>query len=219
VVKIPYWKFSVGMTNIENNFPNHERLKIFSARRRRRSYRRPFRSPFSRAGRKLYVILMMVSIAGGFSYTKPFMVLFPQLAGTVQVTDGDTVIIGRERIRLYGIDAPELRQTCRRADGNEWPCGEKAHTTLAKIVQGGMECYLRDRDKYGRALGLCFNRTGASVNRALVQQGLALAFMDDSFLFTPYQWLAQNQKAGMWQGEFEEPQHYRRRVKSVRNRH
>ena len=41
------------------------------------------------------------------------------------VTDGDTLRIGSERIRLHGIDAPESAQSCR-AGGETWVCGAAA---------------------------------------------------------------------------------------------
>ena len=34
------------------------------------------------------------------------------LHGTATVVDGDTLDLGPSRIRLFGIDAPELAQTC-----------------------------------------------------------------------------------------------------------
>ena len=41
------------------------------------------------------------------------------ISGKASVTDGDTLRIGPERIRLYGIDASESAQRCR-AGGETW---------------------------------------------------------------------------------------------------
>ena len=41
-----------------------------------------------------------------------------------KVTDGDTLVINGLNIRLHGIDAPELRQTCQSASGASYTCGE-----------------------------------------------------------------------------------------------
>jgi endonuclease YncB( thermonuclease family) len=39
--------------------------------------------------------------------------------GPAVVTDGDTLKMGSERVRLFGIDAPEGKQSCER-DGVSW---------------------------------------------------------------------------------------------------
>ena len=39
------------------------------------------------------------------------------IVGVAVVVDGDTLRLGDERIRLYGIDAPETAQSCSKADG------------------------------------------------------------------------------------------------------
>ena len=41
------------------------------------------------------------------------------ISGKASVTDGDTLKVGPERIRLHGIDAPESAQCCR-ASGKIW---------------------------------------------------------------------------------------------------
>ncbi|HYX03743.1 MAG TPA: thermonuclease family protein [Reyranella sp.] len=76
--------------------------------------------------------------------------VWPAMAQTA--IDGDTIRIGAERFRLWGIDAPEARQTC--ADG--WPAGQVASQALASLMQGrAVTCEPRDRDRYGRTVALC----------------------------------------------------------------
>ena len=41
-----------------------------------------------------------------------------------KVTDGDTWVVKGVHIRLHGIDAPELRQTCQSASGTTYACSE-----------------------------------------------------------------------------------------------
>jgi endonuclease YncB( thermonuclease family) len=41
---------------------------------------------------------------------------FPPIQGPARVVDGDTLVINDERIRLYGVDAPEKAQVCRQDD-------------------------------------------------------------------------------------------------------
>lgn len=45
------------------------------------------------------------------------------VVGLARVIDGDTIVIAGERIRLHGIDAPEMKQTCKTRKGKEQLCG------------------------------------------------------------------------------------------------
>ena len=55
----------------------------------------------------------------------------PELVGRASVIDGDTIEIGGERIRLFGIDAIEAHQTCTLPTGGKWRCGGAAAKALA----------------------------------------------------------------------------------------
>ena len=49
--------------------------------------------------------------------------------GTAHVVDGDSLRLHDVDIRLEGIDAPELHQSCERA-GQTYPCGDAARAAL-----------------------------------------------------------------------------------------
>lgn len=136
--------------------------------------------------------------------------------GVPVVNDGDSITLGRERIRLRGIDAPEYTQICLR-DGAEYPCGKLARQSLVGLIAGRpVSCSGWQRDRYGRLLGDC--KAGETdLNRSQVQTGWAIAYGD----FEADQASARTAKAGIWAGTFEEPQQWRRdhRDAPVESRH
>lgn len=76
--------------------------------------------------------------------------------GRASVIDGDTIEMHGQRIRLYGIDAPESHQACRK-DGRPWRCGQQAALMLDKLIIGKIiRCVEKDHDRYGRLVGECF---------------------------------------------------------------
>ena len=50
--------------------------------------------------------------------------------GTAWVADGDSLEIAGTRLRLEGIDAPELDQACADDKGQSWSCGRAAAREL-----------------------------------------------------------------------------------------
>lgn len=68
------------------------------------------------------------------------------LIGHAKAVDGDTLAIGRERIRLRNYNAPELDR----------PGGVDARRRLADLVAGrSVICETVARDRYARAVALC----------------------------------------------------------------
>lgn len=86
------------------------------------------------------------------------------------VTDGDTVWIGREKVRIAEIDAPELtRPKCEA----ERRLAIRARDRLLALLNS--ESYRIERtgtDRYGRTLAIISNSRG-SVGAQLIAEGLA----------------------------------------------
>jgi endonuclease YncB( thermonuclease family) len=78
------------------------------------------------------------------------------------------------RVRLYGIDAPEDRQTCRDAAGGKYLCGPKSAEALQELIgrNGHAVCEQTDRDRYGRVVAVCMVN-GRDLSAELVRQGPA----------------------------------------------
>ena len=79
----------------------------------------------------------------------------PKITGPARVIDGDSIVVAGTEIRIYGIDAPESRQTCR-TNGRSGPCGTVATAAMRSLVAGReIRCQARDQDRYGRTVALC----------------------------------------------------------------
>ena len=72
------------------------------------------------------------------------------------IIDGDTFTLGGERVRLWGIDAPEALQICQDAAGRGFRCGDVARERLIALI-GGRELALRTLPVMG--LGLLLGLT------------------------------------------------------------
>jgi endonuclease YncB( thermonuclease family) len=98
-----------------------------------------------------------------------------KLMGTASVIDGDTLEIHGQRIRLYGIDAPESDQLCKE-NGQRYRCGQKAALALSGFIgRRTVSCRQRDTDHYGRAVALC-SVAGQDLGGWLVSNGHGLAY-------------------------------------------
>jgi endonuclease YncB( thermonuclease family) len=128
------------------------------------------------------------------------------LAGAFRAADGDSLVHAGRRLRLVGIDAPELGQTCRRKAA-DWPCGRAARDALAAKVRGGDVSCRGDRDdRYGRLLVTC-QAAGRNINRDMVAEGMAFAFGD----YDREESAARDAGLGLWAGEAMRPSDWRRR--------
>lgn len=90
------------------------------------------------------------------------------------VVDGDTLRFRSVRVRIHGIQAPELR----RCDGTANPEGSAAKAALAALVsEGPIQCFdMGQRPSYGRPVLKCFNSTGQDLGAAMVASGWAWDF-------------------------------------------
>lgn len=124
--------------------------------------------------------------------------------GAVRVVDGDSLEAEGERIRLRGIDAPELSQTCRRGDA-EYRCGYEAREAMRRLIAGRpVDCSGSQRDRYQRLLAVC--RAGdVELNRAQVLAGWAVAYGG----YSEEEEAAHQARRGVWAGDFERPSAWR----------
>lgn len=134
------------------------------------------------------------------------------ISGPARIIDGDTIDIGKSRIRLHGIDAPEGKQTCL-IEARTYQCGEMAAMALANLIgTHWLDCSERDRDQYGRTVAVCY-LAGRSIdiNREMVRQGWALAYRRYSRDYLGVEAEAKAARAGIWAGAFQAPWEWRQR--------
>ena len=139
----------------------------------------------------------------------------PEGGRSVRVIDGDTLEIDGHTLQLYGIDAPELGQFCRRA-GDLWACGAEAALFLQKTVQfegPPVECSPwgeepRDDASSEFVIGVC--QVGPKVvGLTMVQNGYAVALPDSFPDYKEAEEQARQAKLGLWRGDFVPPWEWR----------
>lgn len=132
----------------------------------------------------------------------------PPIVGSAVVLDGDTIQIGTQRIRLWGIDAFEAAQQCNGPQGRV-ACGAAATHELTQLVADEeVICVYRDTDAYERIVAVC--RAGATdLGAALVRRGLAVAFTRYSADYIRDEEIARERRSGAWDGNFTPPTNYR----------
>jgi endonuclease YncB( thermonuclease family) len=133
------------------------------------------------------------------------------LVGAALVVDGDSLEISGARIRLIGIDAPEMHQTCTDARRETWPCGRAAARELrAHIGDRALKCEQTGLDRYRRVLAVCFLPDGSDVNAWMVRQGWAVVFGYGPN-YRAEQAEAKAARRGIWAGTFTMPAEWRQR--------
>jgi endonuclease YncB( thermonuclease family) len=129
-----------------------------------------------------------------------------ELAGVASVTDGDTIEIHGQRIRLHGIDAPESSQLCVRPTGEHWRFGQQASFALADLIgRSIVSCQPRD---YSRIVAVCFKGI-LDPNRWMVANGWAAAYRRYSEDYLADEDAARQSRANIWSGDFDLPWDWR----------
>ena len=105
------------------------------------------------------IILFSSIISSAISFEKIII-------GKALVTDGDTIKINDQKIRLFGIDAPETKQFCKEVYlsflifnfKRDYKCGEKSTNALKKKIKDNkIRCLIQDKkDRYRRNIGVCY---------------------------------------------------------------
>jgi endonuclease YncB( thermonuclease family) len=153
------------------------------------------------------IILALLARFCGIEQDMHFMV-----KDKVAAIDGDTLRSANAEVWIYGIDAPELDQTCTDQNGKEWTCGRDAQVKLKSLVaRGAVDCSPKGRDKFNRTVAICRTSAVPDLGEVLVREGLAVNFGvgNKPGSYEAAQVDAQAAKRGMWRGTFRQPSDWR----------
>ncbi|MCD8562589.1 MAG: thermonuclease family protein [Alphaproteobacteria bacterium] len=134
-----------------------------------------------------------------------------------EIHDGDTFILRspdgktRYKIRVWGIDAPEIKQSCKMG-GKRVACGEMARDRMKELIQAANDnsiyCDMKAQDRYSRVVAQCFANE-IDVGGALVKEGLAIVYRANK-AYRGIQKEAEAAHRGLWAGEFMNPGSWRK---------
>ena len=133
------------------------------------------------------------------------------ITGFAEVIDADIIKIEKQRVILWGLDAPERRQTCHK-DGKQWGCYDAARHSLELLAgRGEVTCYLLgEPDAFNRRHGVC-ESGGTDINAEMVRRGMAVAWEEQTADYVDIQLDAITEGRGLWAigVEFQLPWEYR----------
>tara|TARA_B100000945_G_C20169241_1_gene496909 strand:- start:119 stop:631 length:513 start_codon:yes stop_codon:yes gene_type:complete len=144
-----------------------------------------------------------------------------EIIGVPRIIDGDTVHINNYKIRLEGIDAPEIKQKCKKpfisfsvyigfSINKSYSCGSVSKDKLIKkINKSSIKCISLSKDRYNRYLATCY-KDQTNLNKWLVRNGYAVAYKRYSNKYSNDEIHAKNNSLGVWQGTFIRPEKWRK---------
>lgn len=131
-----------------------------------------------------------------------------ELRGTPEVRDGDTIVLQGRRLRLDGIDAPELGQSCR-IKSRLYDCGMVARTALLDLTAGAeVVCRPLGPGPGGLTLARCF-ADDYDLSEGMTYTGWALALRRPQNRYVAQEDGARLGKRGFWRGSFVAPWEWR----------
>ena len=162
---------------------------------------------------KFFLIFIMILFIGNANSK--------EIYGKAKVVDGDTIHIKSYKIRLEAIDAPEMKQKCKREFiristiiginfKKDYFCGATAKKKLVnKIDNILIKCIYASKDRYKRYLATCY-KNSINLNKWMVRNGYAVAYKRYSKKYIKDEDYAKKNKLGIWQGSFIRPEKWRK---------
>ncbi|MCQ2914104.1 MAG: thermonuclease family protein [Alphaproteobacteria bacterium] len=125
------------------------------------------------------------------------------------IKGGDHFIMNGLPFRIFGIVSPDISQICQNAQGRDYPCGKMSAMRLKEFIGGDeVSCTVMAQSNSGELQSRCSiknNDLTMDIGAAMVQAGWAVALVSHTQVYIPYQQMAQNNRAGLWNGTFMMP--------------
>ena len=131
----------------------------------------------------------------------------PVVVGKVtQVASGDLFRVNNVWVRLFGLAAPHINQTCMNKNNRTYNCGRIVAQKLKEIVGNDeITCIIQGLDVQGAALSTCTIMQDYDLGVVLVEEGWAVALRNITPVYIPYEEEAHAKKIGLWSGQFLAP--------------
>jgi endonuclease YncB( thermonuclease family) len=135
------------------------------------------------------------------------------LSGMPEIVDGDTLVVAGTTVRLFGVDAPEMGQSCV-IGARRYDCGMVARAALLDLSAGTpITCELipeaPSNDTEDGAPARCF-AAGYDLSEGMAYTGWALAVRDVTDRYVSFEDGAHDAGRGLWKGTFVAPWAWRR---------
>ncbi len=137
---------------------------------------------------------------------------YPEIKGYPRVLSGSVLSLEGIKIKLLGIDAPDLDQVCVNQMKENYSCGKMSIIWLQDWLNGKeVSCRILSKIEQGWTTGSCFTDNNQyDVAAVIVNAGWAVAYTRTTDVYVPYEQQAMSARRGLWSGTFYKPWDWRR---------
>ncbi|MBO04257.1 MAG: hypothetical protein CL731_04475 [Chloroflexi bacterium] len=161
---------------------------------------------------RIYFLLCLIGLTF-VSYGALETAAAEEVGGATTVIDGRTLNVAGRTVRLWGMDAPDLDQTCIWGQ-KEIPCGRLAHGAMKDLIIGtSIRCQRKSTESGAEFIAVCFGDS-YDIGVNMIHTGWAVAEAPTSNVYRETEKKARSGKRGLWRGEFERPAQWRQRNKA-----
>ena len=136
----------------------------------------------------LLMLFTILALSPGYAVAKKNQKAV-EFSGVMRAIDGDTLVFKGQRLRIFGISAPEMNE----------PRGPVSLAAMDDIVNGKkLKCVQRDIDRYQRPVVRCL-LSGKDIAEIMVRNGWAFAYRYFTDIYDEAEREARKKGNGFWQ--------------------